>query len=369
MRRGRAGAAVLAGLVAIGGTGVVLAGRGSSASSPPRRTGVATTTATVQRTTLVERDEVDGTLGYGEVRSVVSRAAGTLTALPPVGSTIERNGVVYGMDGRPVRLLYGKVPAYRRLAAGVEDGPDVEQLEQNLKEMGFAAGLFTRPDRRWDSATTAALKRWQKSLGDERDGAVEDGEVVFFDGAVRVAGHEAEAGSTLQPGAAVLDVTGTTRQVDVDLDARRQRLARPGAAVEIRLPDDTTLAGTIAHVGTVASDGSDGDAGSGGDDDPTIDVVVALAGAGDGAGNGSGNGVGASLDGAPVKVLLTSRSKEGVLAVPVQALLALAEGGYAVEVAGGAGRLFRVETGLFSEGLVEVSGAGIFEGMKVVIPR
>ncbi|MGI9121181.1 MAG: hypothetical protein ACR2G7_13870 [Acidimicrobiales bacterium] len=55
---------------------------------------------------------------------------------------------------------------------------------------------------------------------------------------------------------------------------------------------------------------------------------------------------------------------------PRQALVALAEGGYGLEVADGAARRYvRVETGLFAEGMVEVSGDGLAEGMRVVVPR
>jgi hypothetical protein len=61
-----------------------------------------------------------------------------------------------------------------------------------------------------------------------------------------------------------------------------------------------------------------------------------------------------------------------VLAVPVDALLALAGGGYAVEVvgAGGVHRLVAVTLGLFddAEGLVQVSGPGLQAGQRVVVP-
>jgi hypothetical protein len=58
--------------------------------------------------------------------------------------------------------------------------------------------------------------------------------------------------------------------------------------------------------------------------------------------------------------------------VPANALLALAGGGYAVEVvdASGVHRLVGVQTGLFddSAGLVEVTGNGVAEGQNVVVP-
>jgi hypothetical protein len=51
--------------------------------------------------------------------------------------------------------------------------------------------------------------------------------------------------------------------------------------------------------------------------------------------------------------------------VPVQALLALAEGGYALETEGG--DLIGVETGAFADGFVEVAGQGLAEGLEVVV--
>jgi membrane fusion protein, multidrug efflux system len=59
-----------------------------------------------------------------------------------------------------------------------------------------------------------------------------------------------------------------------------------------------------------------------------------------------------------------------VLAVPVTALLALASGGYAVEVPEGEGtRLVAVEVGLAADGWVGVSGDGLRTGTTVVVPK
>lgn len=73
-----------------------------------------------------------------------------------------------------------------------------------------------------------------------------------------------------------------------------------------------------------------------------------------------------------MQVSLVSETVTDVLAVPVNALLALAGGGYAVEVVdkGGKHRLVPVTTGLFDDdgGLVEVSGRGLSAGQNVVVP-
>ena len=77
------------------------------------------------------------------------------------------------------------------------------------------------------------------------------------------------------------------------------------------------------------------------------------------------------LDEAPVTVAITTASVPSTLVVPVDALLALAGGGYALEVVEGrAHRLEAVSLGLFddAEGLVQVSGREVAVGQRVVVP-
>ncbi len=72
-----------------------------------------------------------------------------------------------------------------------------------------------------------------------------------------------------------------------------------------------------------------------------------------------------------VQVSLAVQAARGVLAVPVTALLALAGGGYALEVVtpSGGRHLADVTTGLFAGGQVQVSGAAITAGTKVVVAQ
>jgi peptidoglycan hydrolase-like protein with peptidoglycan-binding domain len=349
-------------------------GRGDGGARGNDKSDASTSTSlgAVSRRTLREQERVDGSLGYGKARPVGNALQGTITWLAPEGSTVKRGDTLYRVDENPVVLLYGNVPAYRRMARGMDDGSDVAQLEANLKELGYADGLIDTPDNRFDAGTEAAVKRWEKALGVTQDGVIELGEVVFRPGEQRVGTHKLTIGADARPGQDVMETTGTSRVVTVELDARKQSIAKVGDKVEIELPTGKVVSGTVADVGKVAKTSSGSGSGSG------------SGGAAGGSGSGSGSSTkptvtvtvtvddqqaSGDLEGATVKVRITRSSKEGVLAVPVNALLALPDGGYGVEVdQNGIRRVVKVETGLFSNGYVEVSGDGIAEGMQVVVP-
>jgi multidrug efflux pump subunit AcrA (membrane-fusion protein) len=152
-------------------------------------------------------------------------------------------------------------------------------------------------------------------------------------------------------GAPIAQLSTTEREVTVDLDATRQGLVREGDGVTVDLPGGDTVRGRITDVGRVAEQ-------AGEEADPTIEVTIALRGR---AARGTG------LDQAPVEVGFEAERRRDALVVPVTALLARAGGGYAVEVVeDGRTRLIDVEPGTFAEDLVEVTGSGLREGMKVV---
>jgi peptidoglycan hydrolase-like protein with peptidoglycan-binding domain len=242
-------------------------------------------------------------------------------------------------------LLFGSLPLWRTLRAGIADGADVQQLEQNLADLGFGNDLTI--DTTWDSHTTASVKKWQDSRGLKKTGSVAPEDVVVTTGPVRVAERRARVGE--QVGAEVLTVTAAQQVVDLDVSVDKLALVKAGASVEVELPDDTRIAGTVSSIGRVATVKQDGSS-------ATIAVEVTLAAPVD------------SLDAAPVDVVVTTAKATGVLVVPIRALLALAEGGYAVEkVDGSSTRLVAVKTGAFGDGVVAVTGSGLAEGDTVVV--
>ena len=347
---------VVAGGAAAASSGVLpdVPGLAPASEAPSAAPEAEVRTADIEQRTMQTAADLDGTLGYEDGGDVAAGAGGTVTRLPAEGTVVERGGVLYELDGtvRP-RLLYGTRPLWRPLGPGVSDGADVLQLERNLKAMGYAPKGM-KVDRHWSNRTTRAVKRWQKAIHRTRDGSLDAADIAFLPGPIRVAGHAATVGSHVGPGSPVLDASSASRVVTLDLSASRQDLATPGQAVSVELPDGTLVDGTIREVGRVATvDQNSGAA--------TVPVTIDLDPA----------ATLPELDAAPVTVHAVVTRHDDVLAVPVSALVALLEGGYAVEVVDddGSRRYVAVETDLFDDGYVEIRGDGLDAGMAVVVAR
>lgn len=310
-----------------------------------------TSLATVSREDLSSVTEVNATLGYAGSYQVAGQLSGTVTWLPAAGTVVKQGQAIYKVDDLPVVLLYGSVPAYRTLAKG-DSGPDVLQLKRDLVALGDAkrSQLDLASDT-FGSTTAAAVKLLQKHFGLTQTGSLALGRVVFLPTAARVSAVSATlGGSATGP---VLSATSTKSQVSIALDASQQSEVKVGDTVQITLPDGATTPGRVSFVGSVAS--SNGNGGS----TVTVDVTPTDPAAT------------AALDQAPVTVAVTEQSVSNVLAVPVDALIALAGGGYAVEVdTAGVHHLVPVSVGLFDSlsNTVQVSGAGLATGQRVVVP-
>ncbi|MFI6500761.1 peptidoglycan-binding protein [Nonomuraea typhae] len=333
------GAALLAAAVAAAAVGF---GGGGSGTAVAARTPPAT--AKVTRATLTETKTVDGSLGYGVSEAVTSRGQGTITWLPGEGDTITRGRAVYSVDADRVPLLYGSMPLYRTLQDGVE-GMDVELLERNLSKLGYK-GFDVDGDYTW--ATREAVEDWQDDLGVPVTGTVEPADVVVADGPLRV--NELKATLGAAAGGPVLTTTGTTREVLVDLDVADRHLVKKGMKTTVELPDGSAAKGEVSSVGKTATT-----TGEGQDASTTVEVTVAVSGV-------------KGFDTGPVKVTIVAGERADVLAVPVGALFALAEGGYGVQVVEGSStRYAAVEAGMFADGKVEITG--VDEGTTVAVPK
>ncbi|MFI6318621.1 efflux RND transporter periplasmic adaptor subunit [Nonomuraea sp. NPDC050556] len=350
MRKGLVlgGTALLA--VAAAWTAMTVMADGNTGVASPTPPAVPAT-APITRQDLVDTKTVDGTLTYAGEHRLAATAAGTVTWVAEEGAVIRRGRSLLKVDRKPLTLMYGRLPLYRTLQRGVSDGPDVKQLESNLKALGYGDDLTV--DEEFTYATYLAVKEWQDDRGLTETGAVDASQVVFLESAVRVTDAKLEVGDRSAPGQPFMTVSGTRRLVHVDLDTGDQSMARKGAGVTVELPGGERVKGKISSVGKVAeSAGKEQDAGT------TVDVDITLA-----------KTPRTKLDQAPVDVELESERHKNVLAVPVEALLALREGGFGVEIVeGGKTRVVAVKTGAFGGGMVEITGDGLAEGAKVGVP-
>lgn len=340
----------LAAVLVVGAGGVFAYSR---LTEPPPATGPtqpgAADTVAIERTDLVTSVTISGTLGFGTPTAFTGRKEGTLTWLPEIGTVVDRGEKLYMVDAQPVPLLFGDTPLYRKLEPGVPPGPDVKELIANLRALGYR-----NPGRgdEFGENTVAALKRWQKKSGLPETGTLDVGDVVMLSGKVRIDAVTAQPGGPAN--AELLAYTSVERAVSVVLDPAEVDVAvvKPGTKVTVTLPGGTETPGTVGALTTSAGSGAEPGSGSEGQaatiaiDDQ--DAVVAI-------------------DSGPVEVTVVTGTRPGVLAVPVTALLALGEGGYALQVVtGGKTKLVGVETGLFAGDLVEVTGDGLTEGLHVV---
>jgi hypothetical protein len=311
--------------------------------------GYRTSVSTVTRRLLQSRTNVSATLGYAGSYQVAGHG-GTLTWLPGPGRVIGQGQVLYRVNnGTPVVLLYGRVPAWRALSAGMH-GADVRQLNRALVALGCATRAQLDPASKYFTAETGyALEKLQARLGLPRTGTLPLGQAVFLPSALRVT---TVSGSLGAPAAGpVLAATSARRVVTIALDAAQQSLVKAGDKVRVTLPTGRVTPGVVSSVGKVATGGAS----------PKVTVIVTLK---------HPQAAGA-LDQAPVTVAITTATAPGALVVPVDALLARASG-YAVEEVGPGGRhhLVPVSLGLFDDaaGLVQVTGPGLAAGQRIVVP-
>jgi peptidoglycan hydrolase-like protein with peptidoglycan-binding domain len=245
-------------------------------------------------------------------------------------------------------------------------GPDVTELDRNLIALGYAGGLFSTPSDAFTPATSLAVERWQQDVGLPVTGQVDLGRVLFLPGRVLVGATDVAPGDPASPGQVPYQVTTATRVVTVPLNPANAPRVTLGERVRIVLPSGAVTPGMVTAMGppppSAGSGGSPGSS-SGGSSASSAATVLTVAPLHPWR-TGKGSDV-------PVQVSLTTQSATGVLAVPVSALLALQGGGYGLEVVepSGGHRLVAVHTGIFAGSLVQVSGAGIAAGTKVVVAQ
>jgi putative ABC transport system ATP-binding protein len=394
-RRVRVGVAVVAVLVGGGGfAAAVLVPRAEPRAAAPARTYA---TVPVIEGKLAKQSVVTGMLELARRRTIVAGlAGGVVTKLPAVGARIGFGQPLYSVDAMPVLLLRGRVPMWRDFAPGMADGPDVRQLEAGLASLGY---FFGSVDEAFTAETAAAIQRLHKAFGEtceeasataagaadggaagndapadgtrpsrmaERTAAevarrerglarlkclrsLPRGSILFGADTVRVAARKVALGAQVTAGSPVLDVSAAEKVVRADVKLADQDLVGRGTKVKVVLPNGITTNGEVASVGPATEKHQEGSNSSA----VVIPTTIRLR---------SQKRVEA-FQLASVTVRFASAQRDDVLSVPVEALVAVDDTAFAVEVPApkGVARV-RVKTGLFAAGRVEVSGAGVHAG-------
>lgn len=352
--RWRAIALVVGVVVVLGaGAGAAALGLGGRhrAVTPAK---VALTSAVITRCTLTDSQSFPGQTTFGTARPLPVQSQGLITWLPKAGTVVREGQTLVRTDDRPVVLLYGSLPQYRTLRApavpttgatteaSATHGSDVRELKRSLTRLGYR-GLDTGEN--YTRSTADVVKRWQRDLGEDPTGTVRLGDIFVAAGPLRVVpGPDGAVGQPMS--ATALQSTSRTRVVTATVDDT-STWARTGAKVSV----DSGQAGSIpAVVSSVsAADSTSADGGQ------NLRIVASVAD--QSALNSAGTAV-------TVTHLTTRRAN--VLCAPSAAPVALAEGGYGLELA--AGTYLAVRIGLFAQGEVEVSGAGVHDGLRVYLP-
>ena len=346
MRRSSLLAVVLAVSGVAAGAGVAAAAtlRGRPPAAPAAAAPALATTE-LRRGNLSDGRLFPGTLGFGAAREVRGGGGGLLTRLPKNGVTLRRGDELYRVNDQPVVVFYGDTPMFRAIDKVGLAGNDVLQLRRNLAALGYGSRAVTLADT-VDQPLLDQLTKWQKSLRVSGPGALRPGQVVIVPGSAKVSEVVADLGT--QADAVILKTTAKTKVVSVPMSADDARTVKVGAKVTIVLPDGREAPGKVTAVSHSVV--ADPDAA----EPPKRSVTVKPSDA---------RKLG-SLDSAPVQIRVTTVARKNVLLAPVTALVALREGGYGLQLVDG--RLVAATTGAFAGGMVEVSGAGVTEGLAVV---
>jgi peptidoglycan hydrolase-like protein with peptidoglycan-binding domain len=290
-------------------------------------------TVGIERGDLTSTSEFTGELGFGEAWPLSMTADGIVTGARPLGAVIDFGESLIEIDDRRVFLVEGDVPMFRdlELTSPRVAGDDVAQLQRFLIAQGFDRDGTLEVDGVFDGDTRRAVVDWQEATWQQKTGRVTRSDMVFNPEPLRIA-SEQRIGSMFEQ----LDVTAWEPTVTVEVANRDRQLLTVGTPVTIEFGDGTAVDGTVSEQISVPQD------------DGTTQARSTIEPNGDVPGETG-----------QVTIAVDATLASDVMIVPVGALLALAEGGYAVELVDGSGssHLVGVDIGEILDGKAEVSGA------------
>ncbi|MCP5032903.1 MAG: peptidoglycan-binding protein [Actinomycetia bacterium] len=309
-------------------------------------------TVMVRRGSLSSERDFNATVSYGEPWLINIAAAGTITGAQPEGSVIGFGESLVRVDDKPVTLARGEMPMYRQLRKidtrsrdengnrlELQTGPDVDQLQAFLLDQGFDANGKLEVDGEFGGDTETAVESWQEANGLPSTGRVDNTQLIFTPDPVRI-----NTSSRVGDAFTTVEVTGADSKVLVDTSTRDRSALTVGTTVDIDINGTLTTGSVAGQEQITSTDGSR----------VWRTTVVADSAL--------------PAEALSAKVTATQTIADDVLLVPVASLLALSEGGFALEVPTGSTTvLVRVNVGEVLDGKAEVDG-DIAEGDTVVIP-
>ncbi|HEX2054147.1 MAG TPA: peptidoglycan-binding domain-containing protein [Actinomycetota bacterium] len=263
-----------------------------------------------------------------------------MTSILGVGQLAGRGTVLYTADTEPVVTLLAPDALFRDLSTASADGDDVKALEENLVALGYGAKL--KVDRHYDVATAAAVKRWEQDLERKApDGVVSVGEVVFLHEPAAVVSHRVSVGEKLDAGTSVLSLGTESRVVTISVEVDDREHWALDKVVELDWDRDPKT-GTVTEVGREEVEGR-------------VEITISLPQPPD------------VPTGTEVEARVTTAEKNGVVTVPVSAVVE-GRNGSSVRLAGKENDdLTPVELGITADGLIEVT-SGLQAGQEVRLP-
>ncbi len=297
----------------------------------------------------------------------VGTPGGTVARFAPAGTAVKTGTILFWENFTPVVAIEGDsavVPALDRdLSVGVSDGADVKLLEGMLKAGGFDPSNAMTVDDHFDDATVGAVLAWWKSIGlvpGLSKVVVPKGSYIVVPSGLFAGTPLIAEGTALTGDAVVQTLTSAARQVTTTAPVGDATF-KVGAKIDVEFPDGTIQPGTVVTVSNVATNTSNTPGST-----PSVPITIQV------------DNIPASVDSfveIPVTLRAVDQSEPGAFVIPVSALVALAEGGYGVEVVDGTNadgtnvtHFIGVTPGIFSDGFLSVTGKDLKDGLTVVVP-
>jgi peptidoglycan hydrolase-like protein with peptidoglycan-binding domain len=291
------------------------------------------------------------------VTDVVSKVEGVISDPLPVGTEVVHGVTLFFVDTVPVVAVgateTGDDPVLTELMS--DTFTDLE-LEEALAAAGHDPDETMTVDGIITDATVETIERWQSAAGLPVTGLaapayyqpMPDGQAVD----TIVVTEEVLAAGTSSAMRPILTTSTSELQVEVEVAVADADEFVEGQSVTITLADEAIVDGVVSDIGQVRRQDNQSD--------PTVTIGIEVIADAD-----------QELVEGTVSVTTVSELIEGATTVPTRALVSLAEGGFAVEVAdaNGSTRLVAVELGTFDDGHVQITSGDVSVGDELVVPQ